>query len=76
MVLPAWVGWKSLALAGWLTGAILWFGWAGFQIVRFRRLLRFARPAPVELQEQSDRVAERLGITGPAVWLHGVPEFP
>jgi len=54
----------------WIVGAVVWFGWAGLHLVRFQRLLRFARPASVELQGESDRLAVQMGLTGnPQVWL-------
>ena len=52
-------GWR---LAAWGAGALGWWGLAGWRIVRFRRMLREARPADPELQEQAGALAERLGL--------------
>ncbi|HZU39006.1 MAG TPA: M56 family metallopeptidase, partial [Gemmataceae bacterium] len=39
-------------------------------IIRFRRLLRHARPAPSQLQQTVQRLAQRLGLKNvPSVWL-------
>jgi bla regulator protein blaR1 len=69
--------WVMVAVAVWLTGSLLWLGIAALRVARFRRLLRFARPAPAALQEQSQRLAERLGLArGPGVWFVSAPVSP
>ena len=50
-----------LALS-WLLGAVVWWSVVGLNSARFRRMIRSARPAPVELRERIGRVAERLGL--------------
>jgi beta-lactamase regulating signal transducer with metallopeptidase domain len=62
----------TLRLIGWvwLTGSVLWFAWAAIHIRRFHHLLRHARPAPADLQEQARSLAARMGLDRcPAVWL-------
>src|SRR5438477_282544 len=50
---------------------------AGLRIGRFRRLLRHAHLAPTDLQEQSRRLAQRLGLAhGPEVWCVPAPVSP
>ena len=54
--------WKSLLLSGWLAGAAFWMVLQFVRAVRFqRRVLRDAI-APRELQEQTRRLALRLGL--------------
>src|SRR5205814_3445830 len=41
-----------------------------WHLVRFRRLLAFAWPAPLVIQRQASELAERLGLKrAPVVWL-------
>jgi beta-lactamase regulating signal transducer with metallopeptidase domain len=69
--------WLWLAGFVWLTGSLLWFLGAGVHIIRFQRLLRFARPAPDELQAQACRLATQLGLARcPPVWLVPGPMPP
>jgi RND family efflux transporter MFP subunit len=56
MVLPA-------ALLFWLVGAVVWWWAACLSSFRFRRLIGSARPAPVDLLAQIDRIAARLGLS-------------
>jgi WD40 repeat protein/beta-lactamase regulating signal transducer with metallopeptidase domain len=61
--------WTFFALL-WAAGSMVWFLRAGWHILAFQRLLRFARPAPPEIREWADRVAARLGFRRcPGVWL-------
>jgi beta-lactamase regulating signal transducer with metallopeptidase domain len=54
----------------WLAGSVLWFAVAGARIGRFQYLLRYGKPAPPVLQDQTRLVAERLGLKQcPTVWL-------
>ena len=78
---PAAVGrdgsWKLLLVAGWLGSAALWLLVVGVRIGRFRRLLRYARPAPEGLRRQAEQLAGRLGIRHcPGVWLVPGPVSP
>jgi beta-lactamase regulating signal transducer with metallopeptidase domain len=54
----------------WLAGSALWLGWVSVHVARFRRVLRFARRAPGDLQGTAADLARRLGLRRcPAVWL-------
>jgi WD40 repeat protein/beta-lactamase regulating signal transducer with metallopeptidase domain len=62
--------WTGLLAAAWLVGAAVWFVRAGVLLARFGRLLRCARPAPDDVQEQARRLAAAMGLRrAPAVWL-------
>jgi beta-lactamase regulating signal transducer with metallopeptidase domain len=54
--------WPQMLLFAWLAGSLGWFVLALVRLGRFRRLLRFARRAPVALQERTARLARRLGL--------------
>ena len=54
--------WRGVLLATWAAGTGLWFGMAAVRVVRFRRLLRLAKPAPEWLQDRAQVMAERLGL--------------
>jgi beta-lactamase regulating signal transducer with metallopeptidase domain len=62
--------WAVVAAAVWLAGSLGWFVLAGVRVVRFRRLLSFATPAPPGLRERAARLARKLGLARcPAVLL-------
>ena len=46
----------------WLAGSCLWYLMAGVAICRFRRLLRYALPAPPDLLRQAGQICRKLGI--------------
>src|SRR5262245_7420229 len=50
-------------VAVWITGAAAWFLIAIVRMVRFRLLLRQARPAPPELEERAWVLARRMGLS-------------
>ncbi|MHB1423140.1 MAG: M56 family metallopeptidase [Gemmataceae bacterium] len=54
--------WPRLLSVVWGTGALIWFLVALERLHHFRRLLRFARPAPAALQERTRRLAHSLGL--------------
>jgi beta-lactamase regulating signal transducer with metallopeptidase domain len=54
--------WPQLLRIVWAVGALAWFFLALERLHRFRRLLRFARPAPAALQERTRRLAHSLGL--------------
>jgi beta-lactamase regulating signal transducer with metallopeptidase domain len=55
---------------GWLAGSVAWLGLAIYRTGRFRRVLRHAQPAPIELQREAKRLARQLGLSRcPGVWL-------
>src|SRR5262249_46997184 len=55
-------GWHALLLPLWLGGSVLWFLWTFSSIWRFHRLLNSAWPAPAHLQEETRRLAARIGL--------------
>jgi beta-lactamase regulating signal transducer with metallopeptidase domain len=55
-------GWHDLLAPLWLVGSMLWFLWTFSSIWRFQRLLNSARPAPAHLQEETSRLAARIGL--------------
>ncbi len=59
------------AIAGlWMAGSAGWFVLAACRVRRFQTALRYAWPAPAELQERVARLARRLNLLRvPAVWL-------
>lgn len=46
----------------WLGGALAWWSVAAVRLRKFRRLLRQARPAAADVQEQGHRMAALLGL--------------
>jgi bla regulator protein BlaR1 len=54
--------WPQLLRIVWGIGALIWFLLALERLHHFRRLLRFARPAPAALQERTRRLAHGLGL--------------
>jgi WD40 repeat protein/beta-lactamase regulating signal transducer with metallopeptidase domain len=70
---------ELLVFAGWVwvTGAVVVFLCAVGRMVRFQRLLRFARPAPKALADEAQAMADRLGLGRcPGVWLIPGPVPP
>jgi beta-lactamase regulating signal transducer with metallopeptidase domain len=57
--------WMATVAPFWLAGSLLWFVWMGVQVARFQRLLRYAEPAPLEVQELVRDLAARLGLKRP-----------
>ncbi len=65
-----WAGVVELAAVVWLGGAVLWLVLLLARVLRFQRLLRHAKLAPAELQDEAERIADRLGLGRcPQVWL-------
>jgi beta-lactamase regulating signal transducer with metallopeptidase domain len=61
----------------WLAGAAAYFLLAGLRVSQMRRLLRFAVPAPPQLQDRAAALARRLGLRRcPRVWLLPCPLPP
>jgi bla regulator protein BlaR1 len=53
----------------WLTGSATFASLICVRVVRFRRMLRFATPAPEELQCRAAALARRMGLaSAPPVW--------
>jgi bla regulator protein blaR1 len=62
--------WQTVVAAVWLAGSAGWFLLAGWRVVRFRRLLCFAEPAPESLRKTAQRLARRLKLrTVPVLYL-------
>ncbi|MCI0640397.1 MAG: M48 family metalloprotease [Gemmataceae bacterium] len=61
--------WPWIVGGIWLAGSLWWLGLAGLRLLRFQRLLRFAQTAPNHWQEESDNIAQALGIRGPRLSL-------
>jgi beta-lactamase regulating signal transducer with metallopeptidase domain len=63
-------GWMAAGVVLWLAGTASWTGLAAVRVRRFRRLLRYAQPAPLWLREEVHALASRLGLRRvPGVWL-------
>ena len=61
--------WRSMVVGLWGLGALAWGSAVIVGVIRFRRLLREAEPASVEIRERVDRLARRLGLRrGPSAW--------
>jgi len=54
--------WPQLLRIVWAVGALAWFVLALERLHHFRRLLRFARPAPAALKERTRRLARSMGL--------------
>ncbi len=54
--------WPQMLRIAWAVGALAWFVLVLERLHHFRRLLRFARPAPPALQERTRRLARSLGL--------------
>jgi beta-lactamase regulating signal transducer with metallopeptidase domain len=77
-VARAWaLSWQGVVSALWLTGSLTWLTLAVLRIGRFRRVLRHAHRASADLQEQTRRLAQSLGLAhGPEVWCVSAPVSP
>ena len=53
---------RRLLFAAWLAGAVGWWGLAAARVVRFRRLVRSAEPAPDDVLAVARAVAGRVGL--------------
>ncbi len=62
---PAEMGWPQATVLAWLAliaGALAVATLAGHRILRFRRLLRHAAPAPAPLRDRVSQLAARVGL--------------
>jgi beta-lactamase regulating signal transducer with metallopeptidase domain len=57
--------WKSVIVATWVSGSILWWSVCLCRVRAFRNVLRRVRPAPPELQDRVAKLALRLGLKRP-----------
>ena len=69
-----WARWQPLivpaACGVWTAGTIAFLMIVFVRVVRFRRCLRYATPAPPELQQRAAALARKMGIRRcPSVWL-------
>jgi bla regulator protein BlaR1 len=55
---------EALALV-WAAGSLAWCSMVGVQVVRFRRLLRLARPAPADVAARVERLSAAFGLRRP-----------
>src|SRR5579871_4166568 len=59
-----------LLCVAWAAGIVVWLICVGLHVARFQCLLRYARRASPEIQEQCDGLAARMGLLrGPEIWL-------
>jgi len=63
------IPWLHVAGAFWLTGAGLSFYLTARRIRRFQVFLKCALPADSDIWERADRLASKLGVRCPTVWL-------
>jgi beta-lactamase regulating signal transducer with metallopeptidase domain len=71
------ISWVMMAGICWLAGTLAWLALTALRVWRFRRLLRSAEPAPASLQDQAQRLADRLGLRRcPRLWLVPVNVSP
>jgi beta-lactamase regulating signal transducer with metallopeptidase domain len=68
--------WAQVWTGLWLTGSCCWLSLAGARLLRFRKQLRFAEPAPANLQREARHLAEELQVTCPGVWVLPGPVSP
>ena len=54
--------WQPIVLALWIAGSGVWWAVAGVRLNGFRRLLRYAEPAPPGVQLQARELSVRLGL--------------
>jgi bla regulator protein BlaR1 len=71
------ISWEPIVLAAWAIGSALWWLVAGVRVLQFRKLLRHAQPATLDVQEQASKLATRLGLARcPGVWFLPAPVSP
>ncbi|MFO7903811.1 MAG: M56 family metallopeptidase [Planctomycetota bacterium] len=52
-----WNGVQWILLGTWCSGAVLWFSFAAKRLIRFHRIIRFAREPSPEIVEEANRIA-------------------
>ena len=62
IAMPARLSWEAWVLIVVLSGAVGWWSLATVRIIRFHRMVKDAPSVPREWQEQSDALAEQLGL--------------
>src|SRR3954466_1130874 len=67
----------TVAAVAWLAGSLTCAALVAIRLIRFGRILRYARPAPQETRRQAQDVALRIGLRkAPPVWLLPGPVSP
>jgi beta-lactamase regulating signal transducer with metallopeptidase domain len=60
---PLWTpSWQAVVASIWLTGSFAWLTIVGIRVLRFQRLLRYAKPSSGEIRERARTLAEYLGM--------------
>jgi beta-lactamase regulating signal transducer with metallopeptidase domain len=60
----------TVAAVAWLAGSLTCAALVANRLIRFGRILRYARPAPQETRRQAQDVALRIGLrSAPPIWL-------
>jgi beta-lactamase regulating signal transducer with metallopeptidase domain len=59
---PIGLGWQDYVMPLWISGAVICIGLTLSSVCRFQWLLHSARPAPRPIQNQTSRLAARLGL--------------
>ncbi len=59
--------WVEMVGGAWLIGSLVWLGLACIRLWRFQRMLRFAEPAPDDVQALACELADRLDVRCPEV---------
>jgi beta-lactamase regulating signal transducer with metallopeptidase domain len=57
------VSWQTLVVALWVAGSVTWFTWIGVRFWHVRRLLSYACPAPIEVQDRGQQLSRIMGMT-------------
>jgi len=63
VVMPGYLSWEVWVLIVVLFGSVGWWSLAVARIIRFHRMVKETPPVPREWQEQTDRLAEHLGLS-------------
>ena len=56
------IHWPSLLIPLWLLGTVFWLCLAAQRVIRFRRILRRAKPAAARLRQETRRLTEKFGL--------------
>lgn len=59
---PQRIHWLSLLIPVWLVGTVFWTGLAVRRTIRFRRILRRAKPAAASLRQETRRLVEKFEL--------------
>ena len=57
--------WRTVAATTWIVGTLTTFGIAAVRVRKFGRLLEEARPAPWDVLDRVEVLADRLGLSAP-----------